>query len=215
MVRKTDIRNEAIGGGDERGAALVEFTIVAFLLLTLVFGIVEFGLAFRDRLTIGNATQSAARVGTAVGRDLTADLAILQSLEQTLSTLPGSGVDTVAYVDVYKANNVGQPVGGCPTGECNRYFYSYIDGPGPQCDWSPCPDPDDGYSGWNWSPADREVEVGNLDVMGVEITFGHAWVVGSLVPLPDVDCNNNPTPTNCWADTALMRMEPQQFGIGP
>jgi hypothetical protein len=200
--------------GRESGAALVEFTIVAILLLTLVFGIVEFGLAFRDRLTVGNATQGAARVGAAVGRDLTADYAILQSLEQSLSTLPNSGIDIVAYVDVFRSDGNGQPVGGCPNGSCNRYFYDYIDGPGPLCDWNPCPDPDAGYGSWNWSPADRNVEVGNLDVMGVEVSFGHSWVVGSLVPLPDVACNNNPTPTNCWADTALMRMEPQQFGIG-
>jgi hypothetical protein len=204
-----------VRGEREQGAALVEFTLVAFLLLTLVFGIVEFGLAFRDRLTIGNASQGAARVGTAMGRDLTADLAVLQALEQTLSTLPGSGVGIVAYVDVFEANNLGLPTGGCPTGQCNRYFYAYIDGPGPLCDWAPCPDPDAGYSGWNWSPADREVAVGNLDVMGVEITFGHEWVIGSLVPLPDVSCDNAATPTDCWADTALMRMEPQQFGVGP
>ena len=37
---------------DEAGASLVEFTVIATLLFTLLFGIIEFGFAFRDRLTI-------------------------------------------------------------------------------------------------------------------------------------------------------------------
>ena len=51
------------GRSDERGSSMIEFAVVATLLFMLVFGIVEFGLAFRDRLTVGNASQSAARVG--------------------------------------------------------------------------------------------------------------------------------------------------------
>jgi Flp pilus assembly protein TadG len=55
-----------VNGGDESGAALIEFASGATLLLALLVGIVEFGLAFRDRLTITDSTQSAARVGSAL-----------------------------------------------------------------------------------------------------------------------------------------------------
>ena len=123
---------------------MVEFALVAVLLLMLVFGIIEFGLAFRDRLTIGNAGQTAARVGTAVGNADEADFVMLQALEQTLANLPSSGVGVVKYVDFYKANAAGNPTSGCPGAACVRYTYVYQDGPGPLCDWVPCPDPSSG-----------------------------------------------------------------------
>jgi hypothetical protein len=198
----------------ERGAAIVEMAFIVPLLLMLVFGIVEFGIAFRDRLTIGNASQGAARVLTAMGQDLSADLAVLQSMEQTLSNLPSGGVGIVSHVDVFRANASGLPDSGCPGPACNRYQYTYVDGTGPLCDWSPCPDPSAGYAGWGWAPDVRNVAVDNLDVAGVRITFGHDWITGGLVPLPDVACDGGWPPTNCWFDDSVMRMEPQTFSVG-
>ena len=51
---------------NERGAALVEMALVTPLLVLLVFGILEFGLAFRDRLTVSNATSSPVVVLSAM-----------------------------------------------------------------------------------------------------------------------------------------------------
>lgn len=48
---------------DERGAGLVEFAIVVSLLLLIVFGIIEFGLAFNDYLNVRNGSREAARLG--------------------------------------------------------------------------------------------------------------------------------------------------------
>ena len=140
----------------ESGAALIEFALSATLLFTLMFGIVEFGLAFRDRLTITNATQGAARVGSALGNDLNSDLEVLKALEQSLATLPNSGLGIVRYVDIYHSDANGKPLQTCNAGgsaKCNRYLYH----PGytPTCDWQPCPDADAGYTGWGWSPDDR------------------------------------------------------------
>lgn len=198
------------GSRREEGASLVEFALVAPLLLIILFGIIEFGLAFRDKLTIGNSTQSAARVGSAVGQDPDADLFVLQSLEQSLSTLPNSGVGVVNRVQIFKAT----ANGGIDSGQVNTYFYVF-DPVG--CDWVPCPDNTNlGYASWTWAPDDRNVEVGNLDIMGVRVHYAHNWLTGSLLPLPDAACNNGSPPTNCFADTALMRMEPQSFGVsGP
>jgi hypothetical protein len=189
---------------------MVEFAMVAVLLLMILFGIVEFGLAFRDRLTIGNASQSAARVGTAVGNGPEADQVMLESLEQTLANLPSGGVGVVRYVDFFQADSNGNPDGGCPGPNCVRYTYVYQDGPGPLCDWNPCPgyDGSGGYGG-AWTPTARDVKVGSLDVMGVDVVFSHEWITGGLVPLPDVACTS--PPSNCWVDRTTMRMEPQQF----
>jgi hypothetical protein len=195
---------------NEQGSSLVEFAIVATLLVTLVFGIVEFGLVFRDRLTIGNAGQTSARVGTAVGNQPEADYVMLQALEQTLTALPSGGVGIVKYVEFYRADANGNPDGGCPGPNCMKYSYTFVDGPGPLCDWTPCPDPDN-FTGWGgpWIPNLRNVQVDNLDVMGVRITFSHTWITQGLLPLSDVSCNA--PPGDCWVDTSTMRMEPQQF----
>jgi len=192
----------------ESGTSLIEFTLVASLLFTLLFGIIEFGLAFRDRLTISNASQGAARVGSSLGDNDESDFEVLKSLEQSLGTLANSGIDIIRFVDVFRANSSGNPVSGCPGTSCNRYLYS--PGFAPSCDWNPCPDPSAGYSGWSWAPASRDVELPGLDVMGVRITFKHDWVTGGLLPLPNVQCDGTAGAT-CWTDDALMRLEPQVF----
>ncbi|WP_197337898.1 TadE/TadG family type IV pilus assembly protein [Ralstonia solanacearum] len=45
------------------GAAAVEFTLVFPLLLLVVFGVVEFGIALYDKAVITNASREAARAG--------------------------------------------------------------------------------------------------------------------------------------------------------
>ena len=53
-LRSTSVRNR-------RGAALVEFAIVAILLFTLVFGMIDFGLALHDYLALNQVAREAAR----------------------------------------------------------------------------------------------------------------------------------------------------------
>ena len=201
-------RRARFRSSNDRGAALVEFTLISVLIFMILFGIIEFGLAVRDRLTIANATQTSARVVSALGSDESSDFETLKSLEQSLATLPNSGIGIVRHVDIYLANGSGEPSGSCgPSGAlCNRYSWD----PNPVgCDWNPCPDPDAGYSGWTWDPASRDVALPGLDVVGVRVTFAHQWMTGGLVPLPNVDCT---APfDNCWADTAILRLEPQVF----
>ncbi len=198
----------------EQGAALVEMAMVLPLLVLLVFGIVEFGLAFNKRLTVGNASQSAARVGSAIANNEYADISLLESLEQGLIALPNAGQDVVKTVHVYEANSAGNPVGGCPSTTCNVYTYSYNPS---GCNWTPCPDPDPpvnfDVSTLSWSPEDRSATVGSLDVLGVRVFFSHTWITGGF-PLGDVTCSGGTT--DCWQDTAIMRLEPQQLGVsGP
>ena len=49
--------------GKEKGAALVEFAIVLPLLLTLIFGIIEFSLLLYNKAVITNASREGARAG--------------------------------------------------------------------------------------------------------------------------------------------------------
>ena len=175
--------------------------MVVTLLFTLLFGIIEFGFVFRDRLTIANATQSAARVGASMGSAPEADITVLRSLEQSLSTLPNSGVGIVRYVDIYKARADGTPQGPCPGPSCSRYVY--FPGFTATCDWSPCPE-DPLVVRWTG----RDDALPDLDVLGLELGFAHNWLTDFL-PMNDVTCV---TPAaDCWVETALMRIEPQVF----
>ena len=201
----------------EEGAALVEMAIVLPILVLLVFGIIEFGIAFNKRLTIGNATQSAARVATAVANNEYADITALRTLEQGLISLPNNGRDVVKSVWIYKAAADGSPEaaggGNACTSTCiNKYAYYYDPDNPTACKWTPCPDPDvPPVDTYDWDPTDRNATVGNLDVLGVRVYFSHEWITGA-VPVLDVTCAL--PPVGCWADTAVMRIEPQQLGVG-
>jgi len=50
----------------EHGSALVEFTIVMPILMLLIFGVVEFGLAYSNKISVRQGVREAARQG-AVG----------------------------------------------------------------------------------------------------------------------------------------------------
>jgi Flp pilus assembly protein TadG len=47
----------------QKGAAAVEFAIIVPLLLTLVFGIIEFSILFYNKAMLTNASREAARTG--------------------------------------------------------------------------------------------------------------------------------------------------------
>ena len=52
-----------IKGRGERGAATVEFAIIALVLFSLVFGIIEFGILLFDKQVLTNASREGARAG--------------------------------------------------------------------------------------------------------------------------------------------------------
>lgn len=51
----------------QKGAALVEFAIVAILLFTLIFGMISFGFMLYDQVVITNASRVGARAGVVFG----------------------------------------------------------------------------------------------------------------------------------------------------
>jgi hypothetical protein len=187
----------------ERGAAMVEMAVVMPLLLLLVFGIIEFGLLFRERLTIASAASSSARTGATMGTRAEADLAILQALEAGLYNQADPSV--LIRVDIFKAD----AVTGAKTGQYNRYTYVATN---TGCKWSPCPDPSLGTVTYGspslWGdPAGRDTTLdpggGGLDVLGVEIIYHHSSIT-NLIPGIDRDLT----------ELALVRLEPDVFGTG-
>ncbi len=50
----------------ENGAVSVEFAVIALLLLTLIFGAIDFGLLFYNKQVITNAAREGARSGVVI-----------------------------------------------------------------------------------------------------------------------------------------------------
>lgn len=67
-----------------RGAALVEFSLVAMMLILLVFGITEFSLLMKDYLSLSQAAREGAR-SAALGQDAATITSVTQSSATALS----------------------------------------------------------------------------------------------------------------------------------
>jgi Flp pilus assembly protein TadG len=73
-------------GERRRGAAMVEFAVVAPLLITFLFGIMEFGHVFKVRLTAQQAAREACR------------LAVLQSTQKPYAAAGGPVATKVSTI---------------------------------------------------------------------------------------------------------------------
>ena len=178
-------------GDKEDGAVLVEFALVIGLLLLIVFGTIEMGLAFRDWLSMTSATREGARVGTAAGTDVDADCFVLDALSGSLQSVP---LEDITEVWIFKADGTGAPAGR----GTDMQVYE-VAGSTPS-DLLTC------NTGWDrlfntYPPGGRGVQASNLDLFGVRLVFNHKWVT-NIGPFGG---------TVDWVDDAVMRMEPKQF----
>jgi len=164
---------------------MVESAVVmAVILVPLILGILEFGLVFKDWLTVSNATREAVQVSAAAANDPVADIAALRAIESGMS---GSPLDQIQSVRIANAD----------TGLATVYNYTPVS----TCNWTPCPDPDIPglYVQPNWAPVDRNVEVGNIDRVEVTIVFRHDYVTGIIGDTTDL------------TQSVTNRLEPQVF----
>jgi len=79
-------------GRDERGAAAVEFALVAPLLFSIIMGIVEFGVAINFKSQLNNVTTIAAR-DYGVNRNKTQAETIIDSV----ATASGTSAKDIKY----------------------------------------------------------------------------------------------------------------------
>ena len=180
----------------QRGAVVVELAVVVPILILLAFGMLEFGLAFKDKLTMAHAVNQATRSATVLGTDRASDLAVLHAFEAGLSG--ATSLDTVVHVDVFKADANGAPL------VWDRYTPD-----GSACGWSPCPDSDPTRLGGygvpdDYPPYSRDTALdGGVDTIGVKVRYTHAWATGVIGMSPQT-----------WHETARGRIEPDVFGVG-
>jgi Flp pilus assembly protein TadG len=95
MVRRTDRAART----REAGTSIVEMAIVLPLLLTLVFAIGEFGIAYAQWLSLTNATREGARAGVVFRPDCDA-VAVEDKIRTTVANFAeSSGLDG-ASIDI-------------------------------------------------------------------------------------------------------------------
>ncbi|GMQ84441.1 MAG: hypothetical protein BMS9Abin07_0005 [Acidimicrobiia bacterium] len=187
-------RCDALRRGD-RGAVAVEMAIVVPLLVLLAFGMLEFGLAFTNKLAMSSAVNRATRQATVLGTDEYADIEILDALAASLS----GNVGTIEHVDIFKADAGGNPV----------LRDRYVPDGGSACGWLPCPDPSLGPAIYgapaDYAPCTRDVKLGDgtVDTIGVQVAYTHTWITGVFG-----------IPPQTWFETARARLEPDIFGSG-
>lgn len=175
----------ATGNKDDRGATLVEAALVYALLFLALFAVVEFGLAFKDWLSVSHAAREGARAGATYGDDPTADIQILRDVERTLAP---AGIAENINVRVFDAASpgTGEDYTYTPGSDCSDNTPVGLPALVGCCDWTPCPEPfRDSYSVPGWDPSTRDVEAPDLDRIAVEVAFTHQWLTNYFVPSSD------------------------------
>ncbi len=81
----------------DRGAAAVEFALIAPLFFLVVFGGIELGLLARSYLSLEDVTRRAARVAAIQRDNENADQAILRTVQNRLDTLNGDLLRVVIF----------------------------------------------------------------------------------------------------------------------
>lgn len=184
----------------DRGATLVEFALVLPILALLAFGTVEFGLAWRDSMTVSNALRSGARVGSNAGDDRLADYDILKQVESAIHEIDNTRIERVV---IFRSTNLdGIPPAGCvagtpQSGVCNVYTAAQMSSlTAASFDHATCSgDPDS-----SWCPTTREDrQVVGPDYLGVWVQVHRDWITGLFPPSAGIT----------MTDHAIMRLEPR------
>ena len=168
----------------QRGAALIEAALVTPVFFAMIFGIIEFGLLFRNSLTTSNAAEQGARAASVNGKAPESDFLILRSVEHGMQAM---GLRNLDYVIVFKATGPDSTVPtACLTASqanvCNRYtareFFKELDDPvtgDPTGNWRCGGGAYDRY----WCPTARLTSMSaGTDYVGVHVQTRHEFITG-------------------------------------
>jgi hypothetical protein len=198
MRRLPFSRRDPAGSGNslfpqpDDGATVVEFAVLLPLLVLLMVGIMEVGVAFYEYLTIERATIEGARTAAFTGTVVGADCATIDSV---VDALPGGFLDRIDRVEIYKADANGDQLPGATN------VWRYNSGG----------DPADCESGWTvnelWPATSRQTVAGTspgappLDIIGIRIRMDRDWIT------------NLPPFTGSYRidEHSILRMEPEAY----
>jgi Flp pilus assembly protein TadG len=162
----------------QRGAVLVEFSLALTFLLTMGFGVYEFGFAWRSSASATSAVRSAARTVSSLGVNREADFHALSSLRADLEA--NDILSTVQLVVVYRSSTAtnGAVPAACTTNVatsaiCNVYTSAdllALDVDNFDADGCLI-----GATVANYCPADRNPIMASADYVGVWVKTRHEY----------------------------------------
>jgi len=170
----------------ERGAAIVEFSIVSLLLMTLAIGTYEMGMAWNDAQLVTQAARSGARVGGQLGSDPQTDQRVVEAIEAALGDLDNGLVKIVIFNSTAPD---GTMPGACDTathpgvaGLCSVYDISHFTT----------------FTQGAWDPATRDDDLQTAEYLGVWIEVDRPLMTGFFGTSPLK-----------ITDSAVLRIEPR------
>jgi len=199
----------------DSGAVLVEAAMVTPLFMVLIFGVVEFGGAFRDYLTVSNAVSQGARMTAIQANGATADWTIVQAIKKATSAMPQSQINRIVIFKATGASSVVPAI--CKTSvtgyatvgsECNVFLPSDIALATTPSTWlCPIDATHPASQGSNpiafWCSTARKVNLsvatgGPPSYVGIYVEATHPWITGLF--------GNSLT----LSDTSITQLEPQK-----
>lgn len=184
----------------DRGASLVELALVLPLVALLAFGTIEFGLTWRDSMTISNSLRSGVRVGSNAGDDRLADFNVLKQVEAAIAEIDNTLIERVVIYKSTTSDGAAPQAcidGTSQAGICNVYSAAQMstltesDFDDPACSG----DPDSA-----WCPTAREDrQVVGADYLGVWVQVHREWITGLFPPSAGLT----------MTDTTVMQLEPR------
>lgn len=184
--------------GKQHGAALIEMALAFPLIVLMIVGTIEIGMAFKDYLSVSAASREGARIAALAGTNPQSDCAVLTGIAGLIT--PGD-LARIDRIEIYQAAE-----GTGAQGATNRAF---VDTSG---DPSICNQPVHGVNdGWtitilNYPPTSRQTTVGdeNLDIVGVRAVMTRSWLTG-FPPFQG---------SFTIDETTITRLEPEAFDTG-
>ena len=202
---------------DDSGAAAVEFALVAVLLLTLVFGIIEFSLILRDKVAVTSAVRAGGRVASAepraagyndpaTGTPASITGLVPDAVKAVSTSATGIPKASISELWVFQAGSDGLPLSGTFSDcgqKCVRYRYD------PTRKWLD-PSTNTTVTGGftlisgSWPASSINACAGSQDSVGIYLQVDHAWMFGMF--------GSGSLPIN---DNAAFRFEPIPTDPGP
>jgi Flp pilus assembly protein TadG len=172
----------------------VEAAIILPVVCLIVFGIIEWGLAFKDALTVSSATRAGVRTASAMPRQSNMASQTTSAMEKAVSALPNGSIQQMW---IYKANPTnGFPDGGSSFTSCTVCFVY---------NWDTATQKFVSAGSQTWPSTTQNACAGTVDSVGVYLKVNHALITGFF--------GNNVV----LKDHTVMNLEPvpSSTGCGP
>ncbi|MCZ7526011.1 MAG: pilus assembly protein [Acidimicrobiia bacterium] len=165
---------------------MVETALLLPLVLMLVFGIVEYGLAFRESSAIASAARAGARTASALPKHTTFAGDAATAVRSALESLPRGVPQELWVYDATEGTGLPDSGGFESCTRCVRFTWS-------NGDWEVVHD--------GWSAAQQNACAGDPDQVGVWLKTRHSFITGVFGAGVDLTARS------------VMRLEP--FVVGP